>query len=212
MKVCMDIGNVLVHVNLNAFTEVITKIIPKNHDPMLFLETIQALHDVGYITMRQALRDKYELSHASNDEVETLINVWNLVVERNEFMINFMKDLSSQGVRFALLSNMGHEHHEYLKKICPEIFELSEIHFLSYQVGARKPSRLFFKTFVEDYNSWGGSIYIDDRIDNLVASKQYAFRTIHFELDKQKSLFDLKKNTDQIKKIIFSHIPSEEIK
>jgi FMN phosphatase YigB (HAD superfamily) len=123
-----------------------------------------------------------------------------------------MKDLHSQGVKFALLSNMGKEHHDYLKIICPEIFDLSEIHFLSYQVGARKPSRVYFKTFIDDYNSWGGSIYIDDRLENLIASKQYAFRAIQFELDKQQSTLDLKKNTDNIKKIIFSHIPNEEIR
>jgi FMN phosphatase YigB (HAD superfamily) len=212
MKVILDIGNVLVHVQLNSFLEKFSKLIPEDHDPFLFLETIQGMHDIGLITMKQAFRDKYELSHSKIYSIDELLDFWNDVVVRNEFMINLMKDLHFQGVRFALVSNIGDEHHQHLEKICPEIFELSEIHHLSYQVGARKPSKLYFQSFLQDHPSWLGSVYIDDRLDNILTGKKYGFRTIQFDLDNYGSKKELKSATDYIKKIILSHRPNEELK
>lgn len=212
MRAILDIGNVLVHVKLSNFIKEFSKLIPEDHDPLLFLETIQGMHDIGLITMQQAFRDKYELSHSKALSVEELLVLWNKIIVRNEFMINFMKDLHFQGARFALVSNIGKEHHEYLEKNCPEIFNLSEIHHLSYQVGARKPSKLYFQSFLQDYPSWIGAVYLDDRLDNLVTGKSYAFRTIQFDLNNYKSVAELKAATDPIKKIILNHRTNEELK
>lgn len=212
MKAILDIGNVLVHVHLNSFLDKISQLIPENHDPLLFLETTQGLHDIGLITMRQAFRDKYELSHSDKISIDDLLELWNTVVVRNNFMINLMKDLHFQGVRFGLVSNIGYEHHKYLEKICPEIFELSEIHHLSYEVGARKPSKLYFQSFLQDYPSWIGCVYVDDRMDNLLTGKRYGFRTIQFDLSKFDSLKDMKSATDSMKKIILSHRNNEDLK
>lgn len=212
MKAILDIGNVLVHVRLESFLEKFSKLIPPNHDPMLFLETIQGMHDIGLITMEQSFRDKYELSHSKEFSVKDLLDLWNSVVIRNEFMINFMKDLHFQGVRFGLVSNIGKEHHEYLQQICPEIFEMSEIHHLSYQVGARKPSKLYFQSFLQDHPSWIGCVYLDDRLDNLLTGKYYGFRTVQFDLNDFQSLKEIKSSTDPIKKIILSHRTNEELK
>jgi len=212
MKAILDIGNVLVHVRLNYFLDKISQLIPENHDPLLFLETIQGMHDIGLLTMKQAFRDKYELSHSNLISVDELLELWNSVLERNHFMINLMKDLHFQGVRFGLVSNIGYEHHQYLKKICPEIFEMSEIHHLSYEVGARKPSKLYFQSFLQDHPSWIGCVYVDDRMDNLLTGKQYGFRTIQFDLDNLSNLKDLKSSTDSMKKIILSHRNNEDLK
>lgn len=212
MKAVLDIGNVLVNVHIEKFIKKISEIIPEQNDPLLFLETIQGMHDIGMITMRQAFRDKYELSHSNLISLDDLLNIWNLTVVRNDFMINFMKDLHFQGVKFGLVSNIGLEHHQYLEKICPEIFELAEIHHLSYQVGARKPSKLYFQSFLQDHPSWIGCVYVDDRLDNLLMGKKYGFRTIQFNLEDYSSLKELKASTDSVKKIILKHKTNEELK
>jgi FMN phosphatase YigB (HAD superfamily) len=212
MKVVLDIGNVLVNVSIDGFVKKISELIPEENDPLLFLETIQGMHDIGLLTMRQAFRDRYELSHSSKVSLEDLLLLWNQVVTRNDFMINFMKDLHFQGVRFGLVSNMGFEHHQYLQEICPEIFELSEIHHLSYQVGARKPSKLYFQSFLQDHPSWIGCVYLDDRMDNILAGKSYGFRTVPFNLEDFSSIKDLKSSTDSIKKLILKHRVNEDLK
>lgn len=212
MKAILDIGNVLVNLNLPSFINKLNQIMPENHDPMLFLELTQGVHEIGMITMSQAFRDKYELSHSSIISVNELLELWNSVVIRNQFMINIMKDLKFQGVRFGLVSNIGYEHHQYLLKICPEIFELSEIHHMSYQVGARKPSNIYYQSFLQDYPSWIGCVYVDDRIDNLLTGKKYGFRTVHFDLSKFASMKEMKESTDQMKKIILNHRKNEDLK
>jgi FMN phosphatase YigB (HAD superfamily) len=212
MKAILDIGNVLVNVHIDNFIKKISELIPEENNPLLFLETTQGLHDIGMITMSQAFRDRYELSHSISISFDELLNLWNQTVTRNDFMINFMKDLRFQGVRFGLVSNIGFEHHQYLEKICPEIFDLAEIHHLSYQVGARKPSKLYFQSFLQDHPSWIGCVYLDDRMDNLLTGKKYGFRTVQFNLEDYHSLKDMKAATDTIKQLILKHKTNEELK
>jgi hypothetical protein len=97
-------------------------------------------------------------------------------------------------------------------KICPEIFDLSEIHHLSYEVGARKPSNIYFQSFLQDYPSWIGCVYVDDRKDNLLTGKKYGFRTIQFDLSTFSSSKEMKESTNQIKKIILNHRNNEDLK
>lgn len=180
MHVAFDIGNVLAEVDLTKFTEQLKEHIPPEADPMFFLENLQASQDLGLTTIRQSLRHNHNIHEP--ELVEPLIEAWNASVKPNEMMLNFMDSLRSEGVKIALLSNIGFEHAEYLKKTCPRMFENVAEH-LSFEVGARKPSKIYYQSFLMDHNEWTGAVYLDDRDENLKAGKKYSFKSFKFCLD-----------------------------
>lgn len=178
---CFDIGNVLVGVNLDKFTKVLKQYIPEDQDPMFFLETLQALQDVGLMTVRQALRANHNIH--DEEKVQILLDAWDAVIEPNDMMLRFLETCRADGIKIALLSNIGSEHAHYLKQKLPQLFEKAVEH-LSYQVGARKPQKVYFQSFLTDHPEFTGAIYADDRPENLKAGKKYSFKTFDFALDR----------------------------
>ncbi len=195
MHVAFDIGNVLCEVNLELFTQKLKEFIPPENDPMLFLEYLQNMQDIGATTIRKSLRHHHGIN---NENLEYLIEAWNSTVKPNEMMLNFLDNLKSEHVKIALLSNMGHEHAEYLKRICPRLFK-NNIEHLSYQVGAAKPAKLYFQSFLIDNPEFQGAIFIDDRSENLKSAKGYHFKTYKFCLDAMLSLPQAKQRLELIK-------------
>src|ERR1044072_4681479 len=106
MHVAFDIGNVLAEIKLEKFSTPFTKYINRV-DPVVFLHRIQAAQDVGLITVEQALTS--EFPSLTTVQVNELLQAWNDIVIPNEMMLNFMDILRSEGVKIALLSNMGTE-------------------------------------------------------------------------------------------------------
>jgi len=194
---CFDIGNVLVQVNLEVFTKELKKVIPPNHDPMFFLEHLQATQDIGLSTVQQALRAQHDIFE--QEKVQILLEAWNATIEPNETMLKFLENLRSEGVKMALLSNIGLEHANHLKKTIPDLF-LNMIHHLSFEVGARKPSKIYFQSFLLDHPNFLGSIYADDRDENLKSGKKYSFKTFKFCLD-ELMLMPLSKQRKELDKL-----------
>lgn len=198
MHVAFDIGNVLAKVDLTKFTsklEMVLKDHRESHmrhfheshedEPMFFLNALQALQDLGITTVREALRHRYPF--LSIAKLDFLIEAWLEVVQPSDMMLNFMDDLRSQGVKIALLSNIGPEHAGYLRKTCPRMFDGVYEH-LSFEVGARKPSKLYYQSFLMDHSEFIGAVYLDDRDENLRAGKKYSFKSFGFNLDEIDSM------------------------
>lgn len=178
--VCFDIGNVVAEVDLSKFTNELKKFIPATEEPLFFLENLQHAQDLGMTSIRQSLRSYYRIHNSS--VLDVLVEAWNSTVEPNEMMLNFMENLRSEGVKIALLSNMGLEHAAHLKKICPKMF-YNVVEHLSFEVGARKPSKIYYQSFLTDHAEWVGAIYLDDRDENLKIGKHYSFKSFKFCLD-----------------------------
>jgi FMN phosphatase YigB (HAD superfamily) len=202
MHVAFDIGNVLVRFDPTKFTDQMIMLGLSEGDSMFFLEVIQCLQDMGHVTMRQALRMFYR--NLSIDQVDELGKAWLATLEPNEMMLRYLDNLKSEGAKVAFLSNIGVEHAEWLKQKVPEIFDKS-IEHLSYEVGARKPSKAYYQSFLMDHPEWTGSIYVDDRDENLKAGKRYSFKTFKFDLDQVLQLPRSKQKLelDKIKSYIF---------
>jgi FMN phosphatase YigB (HAD superfamily) len=198
----VDLGNVIFHVNIEKFTSVLGDYFPEDLDPLFFINSLQAAQDVGLMTLRKALKLQYNIQNEKT--IDSLIDVWNTTVYPNEMMLNFIENLKSEGIKIAILSNMGEEHAIYLRKICPELFKDAIEHF-SYEVGARKPSKLYYQSFLIDHNEFTGSVYIDDKDENLQAGKKYTFKSFKFDLDNvlKLSQSNQKKELDKIKAYIF---------
>jgi FMN phosphatase YigB (HAD superfamily) len=180
MHVAFDIGNVLVEMKLDIFTSELKKYIPADEDPNFLLEDLQAAQDIGLNTVRRYLQTHYGIKDAS--VLNILMNAWNASLIPNHMMLNFMDNLKSEGVKIALLSNMGMEHAAYLRQSCPVMFD-GHVEHLSYEVGARKPTKLYFQSFLMDHDEFTGAVYLDDRDENLMIGKKYSFKSFKFDLD-----------------------------
>lgn len=178
--VALDIGNVLVHFDIFTFTKELAKIVGISDDEAyFFLERIQAMQDIGITTVQATLKDKFPKLDVLQQSY--LINAWNSTISESNIMMNFLDELRFRGTRIAYLSNMGREHIAYMRKTYPKIFQDS-IQYVSCEVGARKPTSLFFQSFCQEYNEFVGCVYVDDVEENLKTGKRYGFRTCKFDL------------------------------
>jgi FMN phosphatase YigB (HAD superfamily) len=178
--VAFDIGNVLCHFDINIFLKELVKITNINdHDAYFFVEHIQRMQDMGVSSIAHGLEYRFKLS---GDELQYLLQAWNKTITPNDMMLNFVDKLKSDGVKIALLSNMGPEHISYLRSSYPQIFEGTTQH-ISCEVGARKPQKLFFQSFCLDHDEFSGCVYIDDLEENLRVGKKYGFKGYNFNLE-----------------------------
>ena len=90
----------------------------------------------------------------------------------------------SHNLQVALLSNIGVEHAAMMNQVLQDgdFFQGAIKHF-SCDVGARKPSKLFYQSFLQQHPEFVGSLYVDDLVENLEASRQFGFRTLHMSLE-----------------------------
>lgn len=211
MFIAFDIGNVLCKVDLDKFKYELAECIRihspevESHpyfDSMFFLNSFQALQDLGFITIEAALHNRFPNIHKR--ETDALTKTWLNTIKPSEMMLNFMDDLRYEGVKIALLSNIGLEHTKHLKEICPRMFHNTYEH-LSFEVGARKPSKLYYQSFLMDHADFVGAVYVDDREENLKTGKKYSFKSFKFNLDKieQMPLSKQKMELDKIRSYVF---------
>jgi FMN phosphatase YigB (HAD superfamily) len=158
--------------------------------------------------------------------VDRLLHKWREIIYPNLKMMGLLDDLrTSKNVNLFIFSNMGPEHLFYLRKKHSSMFKDIYQH-ISCEIGARKPNRLFFQSFMVDYyNSAPNRIlfeqtytplqqdgyndgyepnyfddrflYIDDLEDNLTTGKDYHFSTYQFSLEE----FSRYSDEDQIMEI-----------
>lgn len=173
-KIAFDIGNVLCRVDLDPFLIEMEKDV--GAEAFSFLESIQASQDIGLFTMLQAL-----INHGiPRKRAEELSAVWLKTVIPSQTTMDFIKDLKNKGYKIALLSNIGLDHKEYLLKSCPEL-SLCIQHF-SCDIGVRKPSALFFQSFLNRYD-WDFCVYFDDKPENFAQiDTSLPIQCVHFDL------------------------------
>lgn len=183
-----DIGEVLVTINLNAFIIEYNKargpfsINYSDIEPIDFLNSLQSMQDVGLLNIQQALRKAFQY-YLSEKDMNSMISGWNDIIETNDEMSVFLEDLKESGVKVALLSNMGSVHASLFRNKYKTIFDGCDLH-LSCEVGARKPTKLFYQSFLMDHPEYKGCVYLDDRPENIKMGLHYGFNAKKFELYK----------------------------
>lgn len=178
--IAFDLGNVLCRLDLDLFVnELVEQGLFKNYNEgNRFLESVQGKQDIGIINIETALftffpgLDAGLLSYLKAKWLETLLPI--------EYMNVLLNSLVENGFKIALLSNIGFEHAEFLRKACP-IYS-SCIQFFSCEVGARKPSMIYFKTFLEEYPEFKFRPYFDDRIENVDSANRNGLLGIQFNI------------------------------
>lgn len=196
--IALDIGNVLIPINFDSFLNKLSRELNiARSDAFYFLSRTQKLHDLGITSLVDELRDHFKLR--SEPIIEEIVQEWSdIIYFDNKVLdhINFL--LSDPDIKVALLSNMGLEHSKVLfngpqTKRWANIFGKS-IKFLSCDVGARKPNKLFFQSFLMDYPEFRGCVYVDDLQNNLNTATNYGFEAIPFDLNDYSVAKNLKKD------------------
>jgi FMN phosphatase YigB (HAD superfamily) len=90
-------------------------------------------------------------------------------------------ELQNDGYEIALVSNIGHEHKARIED--SRTFEKC-IKFFSCDVGARKPTMLYYKTFLDMHPEFLGALYVDDLAENLAMGEKFGLKPIEFALDR----------------------------
>lgn len=182
--ICLDIGNVLCDVNPKPFLESLSETfnitIPEANR---FLKRFQQLHDLGYTNMEDELKDNFNVK--SPLTIKKLVDGWNDSVNTNLHVINKLNNLrENHGLQVALLSNIGVEHAAMVEsKLAHGGFFQNAIKHFSCFVGARKPSFIFYQSFLLQYPEFQNCLYVDDLRENLIASKPFGFKTFRLALD-----------------------------
>lgn len=185
--ICLDIGNVLCEVHSEPFLAQISSTfnvtIP---DASRFLKRFQQLHDLGFTTMADELKDTFDVK--SPIIIDRLVDSWNSSIVPNMKILDALCDLSesSHDLQVALLSNIGVEHADMMEeKLAHRNLYPKAIKHFSCYVGARKPSSLFYQSFLLQYPEFYGSLYVDDLKENLDAGAKFKFVPFHFDLKEQ---------------------------
>jgi FMN phosphatase YigB (HAD superfamily) len=197
--ICFDIGNVLMHVNFEPFYKKMENTISSICQPELFLQEMEKLDFLGATDLKKALKWRYGIKNRY--DYEELKETWNKTIIPNDQMMNFISSLKYEGIKIALLSNMGRDHAEYIRKVYPELFDVDVVH-LSYEVGSFKPQKLFYQSFLLSHEEFSGSVYLDDNKENVIIGAKFKFNAIYFnleELTKDQNPSVLKKTLNNIK-------------
>lgn len=182
--ICLDIGNVLCTITTAPFLEYLSETFNITlPEATRFLRRFQQAHDLGLTTIEDELKDHFDVK--STMIMSKLMDLWSKIVAPHMGMITKLNDLRvNNNLQVALLSNIGVEHAFMMEHVLENggFFQNSIKHF-SCEVGARKPSKLFYQSFLSQHPEFNGSLYVDDLTENLEASKQFGFQTFHMSLD-----------------------------
>lgn len=200
----VDLGNVMCEVDFNPFLIKLSKLYNiSTQDALdLFLTKTQKPHDLGLINISDELRDYFKIK--SDVILTDLMKEWDDAIKPNIYMNNIINNLIKNNIKVALLSNIGAEHASIMKKVLSSDVYDNSIKFFSYQVGARKPTYLYYKTFLDMYPEFKGCVYLDDRPENIEAGWQFGFNAIEFSLEKILKNNELVKTTNDIVNIILA--------
>ncbi len=184
---CFDIGNVLCHVDFDGIQNHLSKTLNISRaEAMYFLNRVQKLHDLGLTNLSDELRDHFKIH--SEVIVNEIIKTWNACIVPNYPILDILSQLEDEhGLKIAILSNIGYEHKLNLQDIMrgdhKGVVLNNSVQYLSCDVGCRKPSMLYYHTFLQLNPKFKGSIYVDDLQENLDASKPFGFQTYKFNLN-----------------------------
>lgn len=183
----IDLGNVLCHVDFEEILNNISRTLNvSNAETMYFLNRVQKIHDLGLTNLSDEIKDHFKIK--SEGIVKDIIQVWNTCISPNKQILDKLVDWSfNHDVKIAILSNIGIEHKDNLNTILAGnhktvILKKAITHF-SCDVGCRKPSLLYYQSFLQQYPEFKGCVYVDDLKENLATSEKFGLKTFHFDLN-----------------------------
>lgn len=179
MHIAIDIGNVIAHVNFLPFFECLSRY--KNisfQECYDFLEKSQASHDLGIFSFAARINESFDIK--SPAIMKDILSSWNACVKLDDLMMKFIEKRLAKGNKIALVSNIGFEHAALMEEQIIKKFNSTRlIPFFSCHVGARKPTMLYFQTFLSMHPDFKGAHYLDDRPENLSMGEKFGLKPVN---------------------------------
>lgn len=179
-----DVGNVLLDVDFPGFINKLSRTLNITvEDATYFLNRSHSLHDMGLTVMKDELIDHLHIkSSVLRDE---LIKDWNNSITPAHWVLEKIDKLTQEhDIQVAFLSNVGLEHAVRMRNTLDHysFFAKGITHF-SCEVGARKPTYLYYQSFLQLHPEFRGCPYFDDLQDNLNIGVKFGFKPFRFALD-----------------------------
>lgn len=200
--IALDVGNVLVEFKIdNLLSDLYRSAGISYNEGFEFLERNQALHDLGLTKIRNELKHTFNIK--DEDKIDEIMGHWNKSLMPNSTVISWVEKLMYSGVKVAILSNMGSEHRSVIGKyLGDKIYNNSEL-FFSVDVGARKPTFIYYNTFLSLHPEWKGCVYLDDNAENINVGNKFGFQAIKFDITNFKDKIAIEEELVKIEKKIF---------
>jgi FMN phosphatase YigB (HAD superfamily) len=203
--VAFDIGNVLCRINFQEFTECLSDVL--NITPWeaghRFNHT-QKLRDLGTLNMRDVLEMEFGIK--SSVTINKISDAWNNCVKFDLEVINYFNEFDKKhGLHVALVSNIGSDHSELIKPFFKwnSTFEEST-KFFSCDAGVRKPTYIYYQTFLQMHPEFKGCVYVDDLDENLAVGEMFGLKSFKFDLTKFTDYKPLMDELDKIAELILT--------
>ena len=184
-RIAFDIGNVLFHFDLTPLLDLLVglDIVENNAQAYEFMGgSFQHSQEVGLYDIKQSF---YQLNQSlSYNTLHDIHDRWMETFTPSLPMIDVVEELVGNNHKVALLSNIGPDHARFVRDKC-KIFDKCIQHF-SCDVGARKPTRLYYQSFLIQYGWPNNSLYFDDREDNIAMGNEF-HKGILFDITKFES-------------------------
>lgn len=182
MNIAFDIGNVLMEVNIEPICSALydTQLVGSITEAWEKMNYLFPLMELGHHSFESLLK-AYPCSLGTR-KLSLLKEALGAALQPHQEILTWLKEISSEH-NVALLSNIGYDNMRAFN--VPEFDSL--IKFYSCEWGLRKPSRAYFETFLSLHPEFKGSIFIDDRTENISAAKLSGLDARQFAIDAEPS-------------------------
>lgn len=178
--IAFDLGNVLVEVDMRPFFKAVKDLGIHKKD----IDRLINLYERSVLCGNIDLYDIFVDELGDESEAQHLIDAWCSGCRPNDRMSNFVCMLKHEGFKIAYLSNISSQHLNYLSSKFPDFMSYAAVSHMSCEVGAAKPSKLFYQSFLMQNEDFSGCTYLDDKQENLKSSTNFKFDSINFNLKK----------------------------
>ncbi len=179
---CFDVGNVLGRLDMKPFIDKLYSIAGCSETGAYeFLAHIQKVQDLGLYTIENELKYKFNIH---GDALKMLLDSWNTILTPSENALNYYENIIKKyGLRVAIVSNVGIEHSKNFEVLFGkyEFFKNAIKHY-SCDVGARKPTPIYYHMLTQMHPEFKKAVYVDDLLENLETGKKFGFKTHHLNL------------------------------
>jgi glucose-1-phosphatase len=179
--ILFDMGNVLVHIDFGAFWKNLgflrpEEIIPYTDDYKLLTLNYESgkIPTETYLkSLQAALNNRF-----TTEKIEEAFA--SIIQQPVEGMAEIVRRISVR-YQLGLVSNTNEIHYKYASENIGFLRDITH-HYLSYQIRAMKPTRLFFDTIVKDLKAYPSKmLIIDDLQDIIKEAKMAGLQGIRFE-------------------------------
>lgn len=183
-KIVFDLGNVIVRFDP---MEIYHRYANTHEEAMTLYEILMATKlweklDVGIDPLR-VIQEAQAMAEVSlHPAIEKLIHTWTSGLEVDPDMEEYINQLYQRGIDLYLLSNASRQIHDFLGE--HSLFSLMKGHYVSADTQLVKPQTEIFNHFCEAFNlNPHELIFVDDRLENILAAKQLGWDTYHYTFD-----------------------------